>query len=424
MPTRASTMAKRRMLAAWLARALAGAALVALAGCTSSGLGLSSTPAPTPDITAAPVPDVQSQPLSGPTVGETVGTGPVRVGLVLPLTQNGAASAIGVSMRNGAQLAIEESGMNDVTMMAVDDHGTPDGAAQAGQAVVGAGAEIVLGPLLAADVREVGRIAKAAGRPVIAFSTDEGVAQPGVYLLSFLIESYADKAAEFAVSKGKKSFAILAPQSDYANIAVGEFQQAAQKLGARVVNVARYPAGQPQVGVQELASAPGGFDALFIPEQAEGMPALATALQASGVKAQILGTGVWNDPRVLRLPALQGAWFAAPDNAGFSAFAQRYKARFNADPLRLASLSYDAASLVAALARTQGAQRFSQSVLTNPSGFNGVDGVFRFRPEGPNERGLAVMQVSGGMATVVAPAAQRFAGTLGVHTLGRSAPPA
>jgi len=410
MPTRASTMAKRRRLAGWLTRAFAGATLVALAGCTSSGLGLSSTPAPTPDISAAPVPDVQSQPLSGPTVGETVGAGPVRVGLVLPLTQNGAASAIGVSMRNGAQLAIEESGLNDVTMMVVDDHGTPDGAAQAGQAVVGAGAEIVLGPLLAADVREVGRVAKAAGRPVIAFSTDEGVAQPGVYLLSFLIESYADKAAEFAVSKGKKSFAILAPQSDYANIAVGEFQQAAQKLGARVVTVARYPAGQPQVGVQELASAPGGFDAVFIPEQAEGMPALATALQASGVKAQILGTGVWNDPRVLRLPALQGAWFAAPDNAGFSAFAQRYKARFNAEPLRLASLSYDAASLVAALARTQGAQRFSPSVLTNPSGFNGVDGVFRFRPEGPNERGLAVMQVSGGMATVVAPAAQRFPG--------------
>ena len=63
------------------------------------------------------------------------------------------------------------------------------------------------------------------------------------------------------------------------------------------------------------------IDALFIPEQADGMPALATALATSGVKTQILGTGVWNDPRVLRLPALQGAWFAAPDNAGFNAFA-------------------------------------------------------------------------------------------------------
>ena len=406
MPRGASWTAKRGFAEA--ARAFAGCAFFALAGCTSSGPGLS--PGPSPDISAAPVPEVQSQPLAGPTVGETVGTGPVRVGLILPLTQNGQPSSIGVSMRNAAQLAVEESGMNDVTMMIVDDHGTPDGAAQAGQAVIGAGAEIVLGPLLAADVREVARVAKTAGRPVIAFSTDESVAQPGVYLLSFLIESYADKAAEFAVSKGKKNFAVLAPQSDYANVAVGEFQQAAQKLGARIVTVARYPAGQPQVGVQEIASAPGPYDALFIPEQADGMAPLATALQTSGVKTQIIGTGVWNDPRVLRLPALQGAWFAAPDNSGFNAFAQRYRARFNADPLRLASLSYDAASLVAALARTQGAQRYSQAVLTNPSGFNGVDGVFRFRAEGPNERGLAVMQISGGMATVVSPASQRFPG--------------
>ena len=406
MPTRASSAAMRGLAGA--TRALVGCALLALAGCTSSGLDVS--PRSSPDISAAPVPDVQSQPLAGPTVGQSVGTGPVRVGLILPLTQNGQPSSVGVAMGNAAQLAVEESGLNDVTMMIVDDHGTPDGAAQAGQQIVGAGAEVILGPLLAADVREVGRVAKAAGRPVIAFSTDESVAQPGVYLLSFLIESYADKAAEFAVSNGKKNLAVLAPQSDYANVAVGEFQQAAQRLGARVVTVARYPAGQPQAGVQELASSPGGYDAVFIPEQADGMPALAAALATSGVKTQILGTGVWNDPRVLRLPALQGAWFAAPDNAGFNAFAQRYKARFAADPLRLASLSYDAASLVAALARAQGAQRYSQSVLTNPSGFNGVDGVFRFRAEGPNERGLAVMQISGGMATVVSPAAQRFPG--------------
>ena len=67
-------------------------------------------------------------------------------------------------------------------------------------------------------------------------------------------------------------------------------------------------------------------------------------------------------------------------------------------------------SLVAALARAQGAQRYSPAVLTNPSGFNGADGVFRFRADGPNERGLAVMQISGGMATVVSPAAARFPG--------------
>jgi branched-chain amino acid transport system substrate-binding protein len=385
----------------------AGLAL-ALAACNSTSIGFPNDPSPAP----APVPHVQSQPLGagGATVGETVGTGPVRVGAILPLTQNGAPSVIGQSLRNAAELAVDESGSSDITLMIVDDHSTPEGAAQAAGQVLGAGAEIIVGPLFAADVAQVARAAKSANRPVIAFSTDSTVAARGVYLLSFLIESYVDRITDYAVTHGKKSFAVLAPDSDYGNVAVAEFQNVAARLNAHVVTVARYPAGQPAAGMQEIAGVANQIDALFIPEQAEGMSAVSAALASSGVKTQLLGTGVWNDPRVLKLPALQGAWFAAPENAGFAAFAQRYKAKFNNSPTRLATLSYDAVSLVAALSRTQGPQRFSETVLTNASGFNGADGVFRFHLEGPNDRGLAVMQISNGDATVLSPAPHSFAG--------------
>ena len=98
-------------------------------------------------------------------------------------------------------------------------------------------------------------------------------------------------------------------------------------------------------------------------------------------KVQIIGTGLWNDARTLSLPALQGAWFSAPENAGFNSFAQRYKAKYGADPARVSTLSYDAVSLAIALSRAQGGQRFSPNVLTNPSGFNGADGIFRFKPD-------------------------------------------
>jgi hypothetical protein len=128
-----------------------------------------------------------------------------------------------------------------------------------------------------------------------------------------------------------------------------------------------------------------------------------------------LGTGVWNDARVLKLPALQGAWFAAPENAGFNAFAGRYKAKFGSEPARIATLSYDAVSLVAALARTQGPSRFSDGTLTNTSGFNGADGVFRFRTDGPNERGLAVLQVSNGAAVTVSAAPRSFVSTAAIQ---------
>src|SRR5258708_39215384 len=124
-----------------------------LAGCNSTGLEMPNNaggPATTP-----------AQPANAPPVGETMGTGPVRVGMILPLTQNGAPSPIGASMRNAAQMAISDSGSTSITLMIQDDHSTPDGAAQAAQSELGAGAQLILGPVFAND----GLPAAAAAKP-------------------------------------------------------------------------------------------------------------------------------------------------------------------------------------------------------------------------------------------------------------------
>jgi branched-chain amino acid transport system substrate-binding protein len=76
--------------------------------------------------------------------------------------------------------------------------------------------------------------------------------------------------------------------------------------------------------------------------------------------------------------------------------------------VRTAALAYDAVALVAALVKTQGQQRFSEGVLTNSSGFAGIDGVFRFRRDGTNERGLAVMRVTPTGGQPISPAPKSF----------------
>ena len=379
-------------------RALLGGLALTLAGCNSSGLDFGAG-APT---ASAPAPS------GAPPVGETLGSGPVRVGMIVPLTQNGGPSPIGGSMRNAAQLAIDDFGASYITLMIQDDHSNSDGAAQAAQSELGAGAQLVLGPVFANDVRAASAATKSAGRPMIAFSTDASVAAPGVYLLSFLIETYVDRIVQYAVSTGKKSFAVMAPQNDYGNIAAERLQQTAASVNAQIVVTARYGAGQMATAAQQVAAVQGQIDALFIPEQADAMQAVANALSSNGVKTQLLGTGVWNDARVLKIPQMQGAWFSAPDNSGFNAFAQRYKAKFNSEPARLATLAYDAVTLAAALARNGGPDPYSQAALTNPSGFSGADGVFRFRQDGTNERGLAIIEIDNGAAKTINPAPKSF----------------
>jgi len=61
------------------------------------------------------------------------------------------------------------------------------------------------------------------------------------------------------------------------------------------------------------------------------------------------------------------------------------------------------------LVKTQGVQRFSEQILTNSSGFAGIDGVFRFRADGTNERGLSVLRVSPSGGQVISPAPRSFA---------------
>ena len=126
-------------------------------------------------------------------------------------------------------------------------------------------------------------------------------------------------------------------------------------------------------------------------------------------RVQLLGTGLWEDPRIFSTAALDGGWYAGPDPGGYRNFSARYRARFGQDPVRAAALAYDAVALVAALVKTQGAQRFSEPVLTNASGFAGIDGIFRFRADGTNDRGLAILRVTPNGGQVISPAPRTFA---------------
>ena len=48
-------------------------------------------------------------------------------------------------------------------------------------------------------------------------------------------------------------------------------------------------------------------------------------------RVQLVGTSMWDDPRLSAEPAAQGGWFAAPDPAGFRGFSGRYRSRHGQD---------------------------------------------------------------------------------------------
>ncbi|MDE2513734.1 MAG: penicillin-binding protein activator [Alphaproteobacteria bacterium] len=324
---------------------------------------------------------------------------------------SGPSSTLGAAMLGAAQMALFDQPDSGVVLLPRDTAGTADGAATAARDAIQQGARIIVGPLLAGEVEAVKPIAAAANVPVLAFSNSMAVAGGGVFLLGFQPQQEIARVVQYAISKGHQRFAVLAPNSAYGNLAIDALKRAVGTGGnASVVRVATYDPDTTDLApiVQSFAQN-GNFDALLLPEGGTSLRLLAPLLPYYEVDpdtVKYLGTGLWDEPGLGVEPALAGGWYAAPAPAARADFESRYRALYNRAPPRLATLPYDAVSLVVTLVHNGG--DLSTAALTNPNGFAGVDGLFRLLPTGIAQRGLAVLQVERGQPSVVDPAPTDF----------------
>ena len=248
----------------------------------------------------------------------SIGSGQVKVGLILPLSGTGNAAVAAQAMRNAAEMALAEFNSPDIQLLVKDDGGSAPGAQQAAQQALDEGAEIILGPLFALTVGPVGQLARGRGVPVIAFSTDANVAARAVYLLSFLPESDVNRIIGYAVGQGRRSFAALIPDNAYGTVVEAAFKQAVARRGGRVVALERYPVDREkmQASIRNVAQAASRADAIFLPDGADAVPTIVQMLNASGIdtkRVQPLGTGLWEDAQLFSNPQLEGAWYAGPE---------------------------------------------------------------------------------------------------------------
>jgi ABC-type branched-subunit amino acid transport system substrate-binding protein len=152
-------------------------------------------------------------------------------------------------------------------------------------------------------------------------------------------------------------------------------------------------------------------DAVFIPQGGASLRTIAATLKTNGVDTaniKLLGTGLWDDPAIGKEDSLRDGWLAAPAPNMDRSFVSKYRDAFGAAPPPLAALAYDAVSLAALIGEGPAYHRFTQANLTDPNGFTGVDGIFRFRENGSIERGLSVLAVRAGGFEVVSPAPSTF----------------
>lgn len=324
--------------------------------------------------------------------------------LIVPLT--GEDGGVGTSISNAARLALLDSGNQSIELTTYDS--TQGGAAAAAAKAIGEGNRLILGPLLADEVRAAAPVAQQAHVPVIAFSNDESVAGNGVYILGFTPRQSIGRVVAFAASRGAKRYGALVPAGVYGERAAQAFTESVRQMGGTIGGVETFNRTAANVRTAANAlNAKGHFDAVLIGDSSR-ISAQAAATVKPG--SRLLGTELWaNDRTIGATPRMRGAWYAAAPDARFDQLVARYRARYGKTPYRLGSLGYDSVLLTVRAARAWPAGRpFPQRVLIEKEGFVGVDGIFRFGRDGVAERSLEVREVTAAGTKIVSPAATAF----------------
>lgn len=379
--------------------AVAAVALSLLAACASreSTRSPTASQAPQPTPTTAPAPTGERSITPGQ---------PVKVALLLPTT--GRAATAGQDLLNAAQLALFDVGDSSLQLIIKDTGDSQEGAAVAMQQAVNEGAQLVLGPLFSSQIDAVRPLAEANNINVISFSNDESKASGNIFVMGLSPREQARRIVAYAAGQGYSSIAVIAPNTPFGSASLAGAREGANSSGAVIVSTVFYNTDKVNLA-EEVQQLDPSANAIFAPDTAKRLIGLAPLLayrDFGGGNVKFLGSALWDDPLIGTEPNLIGAWFPAAAPASWQTFKERYNQAYGKEPLRIAGLGYDGVALAALLVRKaqQGNINKAQATpgqwpgldrntLTAGTGFSGIDGIFRFLPDGKVERGLAILEV-------------------------------
>ncbi|WP_299367491.1 penicillin-binding protein activator [uncultured Tateyamaria sp.] len=363
----------------------------------------------------------------GGLTGGTSGNGPridaskpVPVALLLPRgSGQGSDELLARNLENAARLAMRDLNGVQIDLRVYGTAGNAQTAASQAAQAVNDGAQIILGPLYAEAANAAGVAVAASNVNVLAFSNNTTIAGGNVFVLGSTFQNTANRLVSYAGSQGKDRIVVVHAQDVAGQLGRNAIQQAIARNGGTLAGTVDYPLSQEGVvaAVPRIKAAVdgAGANAVFMTAPTSAaLPLLTQLLPEAGVSpatTQFLGLTRWDiPPQTLELPGVQGGWFALPDPNRAAAFRGQYEAAYGSAPHPLAGLAFDGIAAIGALVSRGRPNALSGAALTQGSGFQGANGIFRLRPDGTNERGLAVATVQNNQVVVISPAPRGFGG--------------
>ncbi|MAU51586.1 MAG: penicillin-binding protein activator [Roseovarius sp.] len=344
--------------------------------------------------------------------------GAVPVALLVPQgSANVQEAQLARDLENAARLAVSDLAGVEIDLRVYGTAGQPAQAQQAALNAAADGARIIIGPLHAESANAVAVAMAQRNINVLAFSNNPTIAGGNLFILGQTFRSTADRLTDYAVGQGKSRFLAVYSENLAGRLGLEAITRAVQAQGATLAGSVGYDFSQDgvvnAVPAIRAAAETNAADAIFLTSNSAGaLPLFSQMLPEAGLgpdRVQYIGLARWDTPpQTLELPGVQGGWFALPDPGRAAAFQSRFQAAYGTAPHPIAGLAYDGIAAVGAL--TRAGRGLTRGDLTQAAGFQGVSGVFRLRPDGTNERGLAVATIIDKRVQILSPAPQGFGG--------------
>ncbi|MCY4291149.1 MAG: penicillin-binding protein activator [Roseovarius sp.] len=340
----------------------------------------------------------------------------VQVALLVPYgSEDPSEASLASDMENAARLAIADISGVKIDIRVYDTNGNALDARSAALKAAEDGADIIVGPLHAESANAVAVAVAPRRINVLAFSNNETIAGGNLYIMGQTFYDTANRLVEYAVEQGKSRILIVHSNTLSGRLGRDAIEKAIADNGAYTVGSVGHDFSQQGVidSIPEIKAAveETAADTVFLTATSTGgLPLFSQMLPEAGLgndMVQHIGLTRWDrPPRTLDLPGIEGGWFAMPDQVRDALFKAKFNEATGTNPHTLAGLSYDAISAIGALAISG-----RTGALTQPAGFQGVTGIFRFRSNRTIERGLSVATVEDRMIVELSPAPQSFGGT-------------
>ncbi len=371
-----------------------------------------------------------------------------RVGMLLPLS--GAAAKHGQGLKNASMIALEDIGNSKMILQYYDTKSTPEGARIAAENAIRQKADLIVGPLMSTEVQAIAGETIYQGVPVIAFSTAQEVLQPTVYTMGLLVEEQVNRIVTYAAQKGRQRLALLIPDNSTGTAVAKAAVKSAQKNGIEVTAIGYYKpdssdfsgiikemtnynrrhaevvrqradltakaqSGNRQAAyeLKQMETKEGigdvGFDMVLIPESGAKLTSAISMFayyDASYPDVLFLGTSMWESGKYNNESVMHHALYPAISRTHSAYFAGKYGQIFGERPSSLYSFAYDAIALSNEISRKSSED--INEVITNPDGYSGINGSFRFFADGTNQHSLDITEIRPSGDVVVDAAPRRF----------------